>query len=440
MSAFSRGHRSWLSIRVASRRGVSTSESDTGMLLGAHVPGGFGSYAEELRRQRVDGGTGRAAPWVVDVALAVVVTIVLSVIIVLSQAGTGVSPNVMAYVFAAGFGAVLMLRRSMPIPVLVLSVLGTFAYYTLEYPPIGVAVPVVAALYSAGEAGLIRWAVGAGVVVFAVSLYFRLRDDPQPVGYVLGTDSVSNIALIAAAIALGYGIRARRLRAAQQEQIARLTEAQLAREAESRVQGERERISRELHDTIGHALSVIALHASVGTEAVGHDDRAVATALDHVRSQSTKSLQELRSMVRVLRTDAAGDDETRKVRSLTDVQTVLDQARAAGVDVTAAIDITADDLPAAVDTAGYRVIQESVTNIIRHAHATNARVSAVIEAGRLHITVTDDGDGAADDRTDGYGISGMTERVRLLGGSVVTRSAPGAGFSVQAMIPAKLVS
>lgn len=394
-----------------------------------------GFYGGQVTTQQPD-DAGRVTPRVVDVVLAAMVAVVLSVVIALSQAGTGARPSAMAYVFAAGFGAVLLLRRHLPVATLVLSVLGAFAYYTLGYPPIGVALPVVAALYSAAEAGLFRWAVGAGTVMFLVSLSFRLRDDPHPVGHVLGTDSASNLALIAAAIALGYGVRAHRLHRAQQEQIARLTREQTAREAELRIQIEREHLSRELHDTLGHALSVVALHAGVASEAVGRDDDAVANALDHVRQQSSASLQELRSMLRLLRTE--GGDRARRLHSLADVQTILDEARAAGVEVTADITVDAAELPAAVDAAAYRVIQESLTNTIRHADATTARVSAVIDARRLHLTIADDGRGTRRDAPGGYGISGMTERVRLLGGSLTTRSTPGAGFTVVATIPARL--
>lgn len=378
-------------------------------------------------------------PWVVDALLAAGVTAVLATIIGLSQVSTGAFPSVLAYVFAAGFGAVLLLRRSMPIPVLLLSVLGTFGYYILDLPPIGVALPVVAALFSAAEVGLTRWAVGAGAVVFVVSLYFRVRDDAPPLGYLLGYDAVSNIALIAAGIALGYSLRARRIRAAQQAEIARLTEAQIAREAESRMQGERERISRELHDTLGHTMSVISLQAGVGAEAVGHDDRTVSDALDRIRTASTRSLQELRSMVRILRS-TSDRDETRSILSLSAVQELVDAARGAGVEVTTDITAASSDLSAPVDAAAYRVIQESITNIIRHAGATRAQVQVGIRDARLHISVTDNGRGSATDSgaKGGYGMAGMSERVRLLGGSLTTRSLPGAGFAVEATIPARL--
>ncbi len=377
--------------------------------------------------------------WTIDALLAAGVTVALSTIVALSQVTADDSPNVLAYVFTMGFGAVLLLRRSMPIPVLLLSLLGTFGYYILDLPPVGVALPVVAALFSAAEVGLTRWAVGAGTVVFVVSLYFRLRDEVPPLGYLLGYDAAANIALIAAGIALGYGVRARRIRAAQQAEIARLTEAQLAREAESRMQGERERISRELHDTVGHTMSVISLQASVGAEALGRDDRTVSDALDRIRTASTRSLQELRSMVRILRS-ASDPDETRSIMSLSAVQELVDAAKGAGVEVTTDITASPADLSAPVDAAAYRVIQESITNIVRHAGATHAQVKVGLRDGRLHISVTDDGRGSAPNHgtKGGYGMAGMSERVKLLGGSLTTRSSVGAGFAVEATIPARL--
>lgn len=384
----------------------------------------------------------RVSSRVVDALLAVTVAVVLATVMTLSETVRGAVPGVPAYLFAAGFGAVLLLRRRLPVVTLVLSVLGVFVYYMLELPTIGVAVPVVAALFSAAEAGLLRWAVGAGAVVFAVSLHFRLRDDPQPVGYLLGYDAVANLALIAAAIALGYAVRTNRVRTAQQEQITRLTEEQLTREADLRTRSEREQISRELHDTVGHALSVISLHAGVAAESIGTDDRAAAAAVGEVKKQAGGALQELRAMVRVLR-QSAGDEADaadRGVRSLADVGNLLDRARATGLKVTAHIDVDAGVLPAAVDFAAYRVIQESLTNVIRHAEARTVQVSAVLDDGRLHVTVRDDGRGAEVDRTSGVGIVGMTERVRLLGGRLDTVSSPGGGFTVDAVFPATLAS
>lgn len=381
---------------------------------------------------------GGRAPWVVDVTLGVAVVLALSLIIATSTGGTK-PPDFLAYLFAVSFGALMLLRRRMPRTVLVLSVLALFAYYTLDYPPIGVAVPMLAALFSAAEAGLLLWSIGAAAVVFVVSMIYRVLDGGEALGFLLGYESVSNLALFAAAIALGYSVRSRRLRAAQQVEIARLTEAQLAREAEQRMQSERERLSRELHDTVGHTLSVISLQAGVGTEAVGRDDRATVEAFDQIRAASTRSLQELRAMVRILRSHT-NQDEIRSVRSLAAVHELAEAARAAGVEVSTQITATPADLPAAVDAAAYRVIQESITNVIRHAKATRAVVRAEVREGLLRISVTDNGRGAATDNTaqDGYGMAGMSERVRLLGGNLTTHSTPGVGFTVEVAIPAML--
>src|SRR5690554_73275 len=370
-------------------------------------------------------GAERASPLVLDALLGTAVALALALIIAAGGGGSR-QPDVVAYSFAAGFGALMLLRRRMPRSVLLLSGLGVFAYYTLDYPPIGVAIPILAALFSAAEAGLMAWATGAACVVFLVSLYFRIRDGGEAIGFLLGYESVSNFALFAAAIALGDGVRARRIRAAQQIEIARLTESQLAREAKLQLQSERQRISRELHDTVGHTMSVISLQAGVAAEAVGRNDGAVGEALEGIRTASSRTLRDLRSMVRILRSDD-DRDEARNLRSLAAVPELVDDARGAGIEVITDITAAAADLSPPVDAAAYRVIQESITNIIRHAGATQAHVTADIQGGHLRIIVSDNGRGSSSSEgtPDRFGIAGMTERVRLLGGSLTTHTDAG---------------
>lgn len=377
---------------------------------------------------------GGARPWFVDALVGTVLALALVLIIATSADGHGIDePG--AFAFAVGFGALMLLRRRMPRSVLALSVLGVFAYYTLDYPPIGVALPVIAALFSAAEIGLLGWAIGAGAVVFVVSMFFRLRDGVEAVGYLIGYESVSNIALFAAAITLGYGVRARRIRAAQQAEIVRLTEAQLTRDVESRMRSEREKISRELHDTVGHTMSVIALHAGAGAESVGRDDTAASDAFSRIREASTKSLTELRSMVHILRSDA---HDVLGVRSLSAAADLAETARGAGIDVVMDVTTSPDDVSAPVDAAAFRVIQESITNVIRHASASRIEVSARIDDERLHIIVCDNGTGSPADTASGYGHAGMAERVRLLGGSLSVRSGDGGGYTVDATLPTRL--
>lgn len=378
------------------------------------------------------------APTPGDAVLAAAVAVVLAGIIALSGVGSRTSPGAAAYLFAAGFGAVLLLRRAMPLAVIVLSILGTFAYYTLNLPAIGVALPVAAALYSTAERGRLRTSVISGAVVFLVSLAFRLRDDPQPVGYLLGTDAALNIAVIAAAIALGYAVRARRIQAAQQRQIDRLNREQSARDAEERLRTERESVSRELHDSVGHALSVISLQAGVGQDAVGRDDDAVAKALAQVRAQATSTLTDLRGLVKALRSGTSQADDTRHVHSLASIPSLVDDAAAAGLEVTADVDLAGAELSPAVDAAAFRVVQESLTNVVRHSQAHSATVEARMDGAALHLTVRDDGPARPDEEHSGFGIIGITERVRILGGTLSAGPTAGGGFLVEARMPGRL--
>ena len=375
-----------------------------------------------------------------DALLALGGWLVLSSVIAIVQASAGEAPSPLAHLFAAGFGAVLLARRRLPVTVLVLSALGTFAYYTLGLPTIGIALPVAGATFSAAEQGRTRWAVGTGTVVLSVSLLFRLRDDPQPLGTVLGTDAMTNLGLLAAAVALGVAVRAQREQAEQQEEIARLREERARHQAELRLRAERERISRELHDTVGHSLSVISLHAGVAADALGAGEGRAADAVGEVRAQAGRSLQELRAMVRLLREETDGGGAGRLVGTLADLPALLAPARATGITVHERIDVPVGALSPAVDAAAHRIVQEAVTNVLRHAGARSLQVGARVQDGRLRLGITDDGRGvAAQGRGEGgIGLQGMRERVRLLGGTLAVRTAPGEGFALRVELPARV--
>lgn len=383
-------------------------------------------------------GDGRAEPWLIDLLLGTSVALAIALIIATEQGGEQ-SPDAFAYLFAAGFGGLMLLRRAFPRTVLAVTVVGLFAYYTMGYPAIGVAIPVVAALYSAAEAGLMAWCVGAGFVVIAVSTYFRMREG-EPLAYLLGYELVSNVALMAAAIALGDSVRTRRARKVEQQEINRLTAERLTREADRRVQGERENIARDLHDLVGHQISVISLQSNVATEAIKGDTEAASTAIDRIRAASTQLMHDLRATVRVLRSPPHQDDG-RGVVSLSDADGLVGSARTAGVEVTTEIEVSPSELSAAIDAAAYRIIQESLTNVIRHAGATRAHLYANLSGETLRLAVTDNGRGrTGPEESGGHGLAGMTERARLLGGTLTTRSEPGKGFAVEAVLPARLTS
>lgn len=373
-------------------------------------------------------GTARRLPPVaVDALLGVAVTAVVSVVITADQGGrTG--PDAVAYLWAAGLGALMLIRRRHPVLVVAITVFGLFAYYAAGYPAVGVAVPVAAALYSAAEFGRLPWAIGGGVVVLATSVAFRLVEG-QAFSYVVGYELAGHAALIAGAIALGDGIRSRRRVVADAERIVALTAESARREAEAATQATHLGLARDLHDSIGHSTSVIALHADVAREALERDEPAAAeAALRVIKDTSVSTMTELRRTVGVLRRGVAPSSAPLGVEGIPALLTTLGDLR-----VTSLLD--AEGLPPSVDAAVFRVVQESVTNIVRHAAAREARVEVRADGEHVSVTVTDDGPARPPGPgAGGHGIAGMRERVEALGGSL-SAEPTASGFRVAATIP-----
>ncbi|MFC7404502.1 sensor histidine kinase [Georgenia alba] len=378
-------------------------------------------------------------PRLVDGVLALAMAVAVAVLVAADFESSGRS-GPLAYAFAAGFGALVLLRRVAPRTMLVLTVLGVFAHYALGLPVIGIALPAVAALYSAAELGRTRWAAGAGVVLIGVSAYFRVVEG-QPTSYLYGYELLTNVALVAAAVALGVAVRLTREAREHAERIAALTAAEQERAADQRLQAERVRIARDLHDVVGHTMSVIAVHSGVASEAVGRDDDAAREALDRVREATSATMRDLRATVKVLRTPGT-EDAPRGTLGLRDLEPLLYPAEAAGLEVDVEIDVPDGSIDAAVDAAAYRIVQESLTNVLRHAGAGRASVRAVLEGETVHLRVEDDGTGSRGQdlgAADGQGIAGMRERAALLGGRLEAGDRPGGGFVVTAALPARLL-
>lgn len=386
-----------------------------------------------------DGQENQAPLWVLDLLLGVAVALVIAIVITADQGGRQ-DPDAFAYLFACGFGVLMLARRRFPVGVLVATMFLLFAYYTFGYPTIGLAVPVAAALYSAAELGHLTASIVVSLLLVVVSTYFRLREG-ETVAYLLGFELISTVTLMAAAIALGDSTRSRRALRAEQEQTARLIEQEHAHRAEQRVQEERLRMARELHDVIGHSISVISLHADVAREAIGQNDDEAGQALSRIRSASTDTLRELRATVKLLRNPESESPE-RTISSLTNLDTLVDSARPSGLVVDVQRTGELRELPAAVDGAGYRIIQEALTNVIRHAGATQVTITVTVDvddAGELRLQVRDNGGGSlgASAVTPGSGIAGMAERARLLGGALTAQPLLSGGFQVEAWLPLK---
>ncbi len=204
-----------------------------------------------------------------------------------------------------------------------------------------------------------------------------------------------------------------------------------AREAVAR---ERTRIARELHDVVAHAISVMVVQAGAARTVVDRDPRAAKEAIGRVEESGRAGLAEMRRLIRVLTDDDAAPS-TSPQPGLAELDPLLETVRAAGLPVEVVRTGHPRALPAGADLAAYRVIQESLTNTLRHAGSANARVALDYAPDRLVIEVADDGRGIGVEPGVGHGLVGMRERVGLFGGSVATSARPGGGFTVRAEIP-----
>ncbi|WP_460979608.1 sensor histidine kinase, partial [Pseudactinotalea suaedae] len=253
----------------------------------------------------------------------------------------------------------------------------------------------------------------------------------------LGLQVPTTLAVFCGAIALGDAVRSRHELRAEQER----TLAAVRREAEQstaqRLAAERVLLARDLHDVLGHTVSVVSLHAAVAEEALIADDPdAALEATRAIQQASGTAMRDLRGTVQVLRGD--GPDSLDPVGGVAAIGGLVDGARSAGLDVSLSIEVEPAAVPATAGMTAYRVVQEALTNVLRHAEADHATVVVTSEPGVLLVRVEDDGHGRGTrgGGGGGTGLRGMAERVQLVGGSV--RTGPregGTGFSVSARIP-----
>jgi signal transduction histidine kinase len=200
---------------------------------------------------------------------------------------------------------------------------------------------------------------------------------------------------------------------------------------------ERLRIARDLHDVIGHNISLINVQASMGLDLMDSQPEQARAALSAIKSASKEALEELRTMLTPLR----GDDDVAPrapAPGLDSLSELIELTRAAGLTVEVKVIGTAPPLPAAVQLAAYRIIQESLTNVARHAGRVRVTVRVTYEDANVHVEIDDDGtaraDGPAANGT-GSGITGMRERATALGGYLSAGSRPDGGFRVSARLP-----
>ncbi|HVD13385.1 MAG TPA: sensor histidine kinase [Actinomycetota bacterium] len=381
----------------------------------------------------------RVSPWVFDSMLAVAAA-ALSISLFaseLSPAGLPGGVVVLGYALALLHTLALAARRRFPLAVLATSLASGLAFAAIGLPTFvlgpAILVPVyTVAAYCEWRASLAGLAA-AELALAAVQL--------TPAEAELST-WVGNTLVLAAAWLLGNFVGDRRAYATQLEE--RTAELEQAREdlARRAVAEERLRLARELHDVVAHSMSVIAVQSGVGAHVAATQPEEARKALAAIETISRAALEELRRLLGVLRQDDGDEPQgsLAPVPGLADLDTLLAQVAKAGLAVKLRVEGTRPELPAGVDLSAYRIVQEALTNVVKHAGPARAQVVVCYGDQEVAVEVTDNGKGVApagDGRTAkvGHGIIGMRERVALFGGDLEAGPRPGGGFRVAARLP-----
>jgi signal transduction histidine kinase len=333
-------------------------------------------------------------------------------------------PIVVLLVFVIAVAcASLYWRRRAPLVVLGVTVAAWVATLGSDDANLGMA--TIFALYSAGRyAEDSRWNhVGVAAAIVVVNLDALTGPDPWAQVAVFGTF----VMFVAWYIGRRFRLRAMRAADVQREQAA---------ESRRIVVEERTRIARELHDVVAHRVSLMTVQAGAAKAVAAVDPEGALQAMGAVEEAGREALEELRHLLGVLRPETDLDGLGPQP-GLADLPKLVEQIRRAGVDVLLTADGMPAELPARVDLFAYRIVQEALTNVLKHAGPrTHTEVNLSTEAGRIVIEVLDDGampgSDVAQDGVRGHGIVGMRERALLLGGTLNAGPRPGGGFRVVA--------
>jgi signal transduction histidine kinase len=342
----------------------------------------------------------------------------------------------LGYVLLVVSGVVVAVRRRRPVTVFATTALASLAYYALDFPDGPGWLGLFVAIYTlTGLGDGRRSLVIAGVGIVALATFWLIAADdiepPAAIGWVFFRIGASVMSA-----ALGESVRSRKVIAVDALERAELAERTREEEARARVDAERLRIAREVHDTVAHAIAVINVQSGVTAHVLDKRPERVRETLKVIEQTSSRALQEMRAILRVLRDD---NDSRVPHPGLGQIDELTTKAREAGLDVDVETTSSPPPVPSAVGSAVYRIVQESITNVIRHVGPTRVTVALDYGADTVRVRVTDEGrrEGSALTGLDkpGRGILGMRERCQLLGGELDTGPLPGGGFAVTARLP-----
>jgi signal transduction histidine kinase len=340
--------------------------------------------------------------------------------------------NWFGYLLLIAGPVALLLRTLYPYTVLLTVIAITGAYLAAGFRVGPVFASLIVAFLAAATVGP-RWRsyplplLGWAGVVWLIPL---LRGDDPPPTVAIGAIAAWLLVLVAGA----EGIRQRRavVDARRQRRAAMAREAQA--EQERQASQARLSIARELHDVLAHSLSMINVQSSVALELLDEHPERAGPALAAIKDASRQAISDVHSLVTALRTDAG--QPTAPTQGIADLDGLVGTARATGLAVTTTVHGEPRALPTVIDVAAARIVQESLTNVVRHSTAQNATVTVDYRPDELAVAVDNDGRPLnASPSSGGSGITGMRERARALGGDLSVRRHPGGGFTVRATFP-----
>jgi signal transduction histidine kinase len=318
----------------------------------------------------------------------------------------------------------LAFRQRFPVAVLAVAFGTTLAYSVIGYAGGPIFVSLIVAFFTAVLAGRRKEAIASLVAGYLGFLWLGAllhRGHAAGLAPALGL-AAWLLVMLAAAEAL-------RVRRTRQEEAAHIA----AEEARRRVSEERLRIAHEVHDVVAHNISLINVQAATTLHLMHDEDGRAAEALSTIKRVSQETLAELRSVLGVLR-QVDEDAPLAPVPTLARLDELITRTSATGVDAHVEVEGTPRQLPASVDLAAYRIVQEALTNVVRHAGTPDAAVRIVYSDDALVVQVDDNG-ATSTKAEPGNGIVGMTERAAALGGNLQAGPRPGGGFRVRAWLP-----
>jgi signal transduction histidine kinase len=395
-----------------------------------------------VRRQPVQ--WFRDHPQIWDALLAAVLG-ALSIIGLLTVDAEAISPShrdpdALGVALTIGVWSAVAVRRRWPEATTWVVAALIIPFWVLDYVDVGTTIGVLIAIYTLAahvdrprslQVGVF---VGLALVAVMVSGVVAEQEDLPAIAV------VGNIIIFATAWTVGDSVRSRRAYLAEVEARAEAAERDREQAAERAVQEERVRIARELHDVVAHSVSVMVVQAAAAHRIIDRDPERSAEALGVIEHTGRTALEELRRLLGVLREE--GTAETVPQPSADDVPALVERCRDAGLEVSLQVVGARPDLSAGASLAVYRIVQEALTNVMKHAGPARAAVS-IRYGAEVAIEVSDDGRGPRCDpdlSSSGQGLIGMRERVELYGGSLDVGPRPGGGFRVRVSVPVAAVS